>query len=359
MNTDLGVIEGFYGRLYSKEQRNSLCDFLCDNGYSYYIYAPKNDKSLRTEWDREFTVSELENLKDISRNCQSRNLKFGVGISPLKLTENFEEKFKLLLDKLEVLTDEVNIGIIAILFDDIKLYTSSEGQMQNQIVKEVHRQFNLEKKKNIRIIFCPTYYSFDPILEKLFGQRPLQYFSDLMSGLDKSIEVFWTGSRVLSKSITKEDIESINELLGRKVTIWDNYPVNDGKKISTFIYTKEFENRDNLNGTVLSHAVNPMLEANLSKIALSTLPLLYQNCTKQKIISKKEETIKSLFPEETEKFKEMLEILNNEGLLGLDENKRSELENLCLKYCCRYDSCRELLDFLNGVYKFDEACLTS
>lgn len=359
MQTELGIIEGFYGKLYTKEQRESLCSFISKNGYSYYIYAPKNDKSLRSCWDAPFSKQQLSDLKNLCDYCHNQGLKFGVGISPLKLTENYENKLPLFLNKIDSLVNEVQVDIIAVLFDDIKLYTSSEGMKQNLIVKTVFNRFNVNGNNKLRIIFCPTYYSFDPILEKLFGARPEHYFKDLMEGLDKNIEVFWTGNKVLSKSITKEDIENINQLLGRKVTIWDNYPVNDGKKISTYIYTKEFENRSELDGVVLSHAVNPMLEAELSKVSVATLPLLYKGCSALEIKLRQQECLKELFKDHTEALDKYLMILNDNGLAGLDEANYKELYRLCKDAADNNLAIKELKDFLDGVYKFDEACLTS
>ena len=188
MQTELGIIEGFYGKLYTKEQRESLCSFISKNGYSYYIYAPKNDKSLRSCWDAPFSKQQLSDLKNLCDYCHNLGLKFGVGISPLKLTENYENKLPLFLNKIDSLVNEVQVDIIAVLFDDIKLYTSSEGMKQNLIVKTVFNRFNVNGNNKLRIIFCPTYYSFDPILEKLFGARPEHYFKDLMEGLQKNLK---------------------------------------------------------------------------------------------------------------------------------------------------------------------------
>ena len=48
----LGIIEGFYGRPYSKDERNYFYSFAKKNGYSFYIYAPKADLQLRDEWTK-------------------------------------------------------------------------------------------------------------------------------------------------------------------------------------------------------------------------------------------------------------------------------------------------------------------
>ncbi len=354
METTLGIIEGFYGKLYTKRQRESLCSFASKNGYSYYIYAPKNDRSLRRAWMDDFTEEQSKKLKTFSSFCHAHGMKFGIGISPLGVTEDLDRKLPVLYKKIDTAIKEFNTDIIAILFDDIKLYTKDEGVKQKLIVKDIFKRL---KGKEIRLIFCPTYYSFDPILDKVFGTRPEDYFEQITEDLPSDIEIFWTGNKVLSKSITREDIENINHRFNRKVTIWDNYPVNDGKFISKKIYTREFSCREKLDGTVLSHAVNPMLEANLTKIALSTLPLCYQEKTESDIGKYRLEQIKKLFKSDNSKLIEYLNLLNDEGIESLNEKQQKELIKICENQ--KTAAAKEIIDFLNGVYKFDPACLTS
>ncbi len=354
MQTSLGIIEGFYGRLYEKEQREALCSFAADCGYSYYIFAPKNYPALRREWKRDFTDEECAALREFSGFCKSCSMTFGIGISPLGITEDPHNGLELLLKKINTALKEFDIGIVAILFDDIKLYTQDEGLKQKQIVQRVYEELS---DRQVRVIFCPTYYSFDPILDKVFGKCPPDYFEQITQGLDKNIEVFWTGNKVLSKSITKDDIEKINAMFSRKVTLWDNYPVNDGKFISKKIYTREFTHRDNLDGVVLSHAVNPMLEGNLNKFAIKSLPMCYEGRSPDDIATSRLSLVRTLFKNPPERFVELLDRLNDEGIEGISEEERSYLKLECGKI--RTAESDELTDFLNGVYKFDPQCLTS
>lgn len=357
MQTSLGIIEGFYGKLYSKEARNSLLSFASNHGYSYYIYAPKNDKELRRNWKEDFSLEKLNDLRDFSLFCHEHSLSFGIGISPLEISKDVETKLPFLLKKIDVAISKIKTDIIAILFDDINLYTADEGKKQNYIVNRIYEHI---KDKNIRLIFCPTYYSFDPILDKVFGKCPENYFEQIVEGLNENIEVFWTGNKVLSKSITNDDIEKINALLKRKVTIWDNYPVNDGKFICKKIYTREFSNRTNLDGITMSHAVNPMLESELTKISLATLPLCYENKDQSFINQKRLDLVKELFKLYDNDFNLLVTLLDKLNDLGIDEfskEEKSSLFELCNKSGTK--AANDLKDFLNGKYAFDPACLTS
>jgi hypothetical protein len=126
------------------------------------------------------------------------------------------------------------------------------------------------------LVFCPTYYSSDPVLEKLFGKTPEGYFEKL-AGLDKRISMFWTGELVCSKSYSTEHLQAAAGKLGRKPFLWDNYPVNDGPRMCKFLHLRPFTGRPAAMGEHLAaHAVNPMNQAALSKIALLTLKASYE-----------------------------------------------------------------------------------
>ena len=355
MKTTLGIIEGFYGRQYTTDERDELMSFISDKGYSYYIYAPKNDKALRREWEKPFDSAKKELLVHMSDMCTKLHLDFGVGISPLQITKEKDRLLNVLIKKIDWILETTNTKIIAILFDDISLYTNEEGKKQNEIIKEVHSYLK-NKNSNIRLIFCPTYYTFDPILDKVFGQRPVQYYEDIVRDLDKSIEIFWTGNKVLSRTITKEDIEKANYLWGRKVTLWDNYPVNDGKFISRHIYTRPFKNRSNLDGIALSHAVNPMLECKLNEVALESLLSCYKGLDEDTIDKDRICRLKKLLPESYEKISDILDILNDEGIEALSEKMLDRLKKEIS--VDKTKASKEISDFLGGVYKFDESCLT-
>jgi len=85
-----------------------------------------------------------------------------------------------------------------------------------------------------RFILCPTYYTFDPILEKVFGTMPEGYWDVLGKEIDPAVDFFWTGPKVCSTEYPESHLKDVMERLGRKPFIWDNYPVNDSEKRSKF-----------------------------------------------------------------------------------------------------------------------------
>lgn len=352
-NTLLGVIEGFYGKPYKENDRLDLCTFLKRQNLDFYIYAPKNAAFLRRAWDKDLQNDDLNLLLNLSSHCHKLNLKFGLGISPLNICKNYQKLLPILIKKILYLVKNTQAQIICLLFDDIEI-SADEGKIQNLIIKEVYANLPIEVEK---LIVCPSYYSEDPILEKVFGPKPKNYFQDLRADLKDSISFFYTGPQVLAKDITKSDVINAKKFLGKNLAIWDNYPVNDGKNICNKIYTRPINGRRNLEGSVVLHALNPMTECHLSKISISSLKATYMGLTDRQILNLQHEVIKELFKEQSENIKPYLTILQNSGLQALNEEQKLNLIT-CLKKI-NTPAATELLDFLAGVYKFDAACLTS
>jgi len=68
----------------------------------------------------------------------------------------------------------------------------------------------------------------------------------------------------------------VAEEIGRKPFLWDNYPVNDGPRMSKFLHLRAFTGRPAAIGRHISaHGVNPASQSVLSLIAAMTLSLSY------------------------------------------------------------------------------------
>lgn len=54
----LGLVEGFYGRPFTSDQRKELFKKLKKYGHQLYVYAPKDDFKHRASWRELYTVEE-------------------------------------------------------------------------------------------------------------------------------------------------------------------------------------------------------------------------------------------------------------------------------------------------------------
>lgn len=273
MSTQLGVIEGFYGEPWSWGERTDYAGFLRKHGFSFYIYAPKGDPYLRRKWREPYPKAIEEKLTKLAGQCHSAGIEFGVGFSPheVYLSDFSLETKKHLQARLD-LFNRLRVNKLGILMDDMKGDVENLAEKQIEIVNWMAARTSAKQ-----IVFCPTYYSDDPVLEKLFGKMPEGYLAKLGKAMDPKVSMFWTGELVCSKAYTPEHLSGAAGRLGRKPFLWDNYPVNDGARMCKFLHLRAVTGRPGTMGEHLAaHAVNPMNQAALSKIVLLTLKASYE-----------------------------------------------------------------------------------
>ena len=268
----LGLIEGYYGRPWSWADRTETMSFLAGHGYGFFLYAPKADAFLRRRWREPHPVEQATAIASFARACADRGVAFGVGLSPFEIYRAFDDEAKAALaDKLAWL-DDMGVRRLAILFDDMRGDLPDLARKQADILHWVG-----ERTRADRLIVCPTYYSDDPALDLYFGDRPAGYLEDFGAALDPSIDIFWTGPEVCSLELTPGHLDRVAGQLGRRPLLWDNYPVNDGPRMSPFLHLRGFTGRPaGIAGRIAGHAVNPALQPVLSRIPALTLAESYR-----------------------------------------------------------------------------------
>lgn len=342
-----GVVEGFYGQAWAHETRLAYADYLALAGLNTYLYCPKSDPILRRRWPDRWPENQWLELKALADAYQQRELYWGVGISPFELYLNYGRRERTQLKDKMAYLGELEAPILAVLFDDMPGDLDSLASRQVEIVEDVQRWL-----PDVRLLVCPTYYSFDPVLERFFGAMPDNYWCDLGRQLPADVDIFWTGNEVCSKSITAEDIEQIIGALGRNVTLWDNYPVNDGKERCNHLYTTPLAQRSvEILPLLRGHLCNPMNQGTLSLPALSGLSALYGSggLNHEVLCSVMGKDVWGALLQDAAAFEE-------DGLMGLGERA-------CADMAAKYRqfegaAALEIVDWLEGKYAFDPACLT-
>lgn len=267
MTPELGVIEGFYGKPWTWEEREETIRFLAPRGYRFYLYAPKADPYLRRRWQDDHPAEIASRLSALSSACRNARVRFGAGISPFEAYNDFNAAAKAALARKLSFLDDIGVDDLAILFDDMRGDIADLAKLQ---VEMVH--WALERTKATRIIVCPSYYSDDPVLDRVFGARPLRYLEDLGANLDDRIEIFWTGEEVISRQFSEGHLRRVGEKLRRRPFLWDNYPVNDGHRMSQYLHLRGFTGRPAALAEATSgHAINPALQPTLFRIPALTL----------------------------------------------------------------------------------------
>ncbi len=269
---ELGIIEGFYGPLWSWPERTRLLEALAPEGYRFYLYAPKADPYLRRQWDSPHPEQTMTALAEFARRCQQLGVRFGIGLSPFEIFNHFDDGARTALANKLQLLGRLGIQDLAILFDDMHSATDALARTQADIVHWVAERSCVD-----RLFVCPSYYSDDSVLDRVFGQRPANYLEDLGAALDPAIQVFWTGEEVCAREISPGHLARVAGQLGRRPFLWDNYPVNDGDRMSRHLHLRAFTGRPAANARHLAgHGINPALQPTLSQIPARTLAASYR-----------------------------------------------------------------------------------
>jgi hypothetical protein len=269
---ELGVIEGYFGRPWLHEDRKRVLTRLRELGFSFFHHAPKADAFLRRRWREPHPDAARADLADLSAHCRGLGLRFGLGLSPYELYRDIgAPTLATFASKVRAL-DEIGIDDLAILFDDTRGDVPDLAAREAEIVHVA-----MAHTRASRVLVCPTYYSDDCMLDAVFGQRPAGYLEDLGRRLDPRAGVYWTGEEICAREFGAGHLARVAEALRRRPTLWDNYPVNDGPRMSRFLHLRGFTGRPGTIGPhIAAHAINPALQPHLSLIPAATLAASYR-----------------------------------------------------------------------------------
>ncbi|KAL3268130.1 hypothetical protein HHI36_007257 [Cryptolaemus montrouzieri] len=265
-----GVVEGFYGRPWTTEQRKDLFQKMKKWGMDSYVYAPKDDYKHRAYWRELYTVEEAEHLTGLIQAAKDQNITFYYALSPgLDITYSSVKEITTLKRKLEQVSQ---FGCVAfsLLFDDIEPEMSeadkevfqSFAQAQVSVTNEIYQHLGQPK-----FLLCPTQYCSTRAVPNVTNS---EYLNTLGSKLAQEINIMWTGQKVITRTLTKENIQEITDALRRPPVIWDNIHANDYDQKRVFLGPYSGRSPDlipKLRGVL----TNPNCEYGANFIAIHTL----------------------------------------------------------------------------------------
>jgi hypothetical protein len=264
---DLGIVEGYFGRPWSWAEREATMVFLAGAGYRFFLYAPKADVHLRRRWREPHPDAELSALRRFAESCHAHGVRFGVGLSPFEAWRDFGSATRQALASRLRELDALGLDLLALLFDDMRGDSPELAVRQAEMVG-----FAAAHTHATQVWMCPTYYADAPVLDLVFGARPANYLATLGRRLDPAIGVFWTGEEVCSREFSRSHLERIASELRRRPVLWDNYPVNDGERMSRHLHLRGFTGRNVLAADLIAaHAINPALQPVLTRVPALTL----------------------------------------------------------------------------------------
>lgn len=268
-----GIVEGFYGPPWSATDTLAMIRFLADHGLNTFVYAPKDDPFQRARWRDPYPEDELKQLADLVVACARERITFVYSLSPgLSIEYSNSADSAALAAKFDQLRS-VGVHAFMLSFDDIegKLDAADAKAFGNDLAlaqasvanAAIARQAAVDE--DFQLILAPTVYS---------GVSDNPYWQSLRTHLDRRVLVIWTGPHVLSKTITVDQVKTVERLIGHKLIIWDNYPTNDYTYAQTHrpkLFLGPLVGRDpGVPGAVAGYWFNPMLQPRASELAIAT-----------------------------------------------------------------------------------------
>ncbi|XP_074480818.1 protein O-GlcNAcase isoform X2 [Sebastes fasciatus] len=271
-----GVVEGFYGRPWTMDQRRVLFQWMQSWGLNTYLYGPKDDLKHRLLWREVYSHEEEGQLRTLIKEAQSRGLKFVYALSPGQdIVFSSSCDLTLLKRKLRQVSD-LGCQAFAILFDDIDHSMcqadseafSSFAHAQVTVTNEIY-QFLGEPPV---FLFCPTEYC-GSLCSPSVSKSP--YLQTVGEDLLPDITVIWTGSKVISRKLSVDCLAEVESVLQRPPLVWDNLHANDYDSRRLFLGPfkgREPQLRSHLRGLLL----NPNCEFEANYIPLHSLGSWYR-----------------------------------------------------------------------------------
>ncbi|HEY2990666.1 MAG TPA: beta-N-acetylglucosaminidase domain-containing protein [Candidatus Binatia bacterium] len=274
-----GIVEGFFGPPWSMKHRAAMFEFGAARGMDTYLYAPKDDPYHREKWEQPYPQKEWKELLRLLRAAEKHKIDFVYAFHPGKgLRFTNERPLRLLLSKAERFYD-AGVRTFAILFDDILsrlIYAEDRKQFGGSLARAESLWLAqiLERQpagwRDVEWWICPSDYTDDPMLARLFGEFEPDFLETMAEYLPPSVACFWTGPKVVSKTITSADAQRTAQRIRHRLILWDNYPVND-LTMSGEIHLGPLTGRDpRLPRLIYGYLNNPLLQESLSFIPLGT-----------------------------------------------------------------------------------------
>ena len=351
MSAPLGVIEGFFGRPWGDTARLADAPFLRARGYEFYIYAPKSERHLRRQWRAPLPAAALARLAALAAGYRQCGVKFGIGLTPFELHQDYSDAARRDLRNKVRQLDAIGVDILCVLFDDMHGAMPQLAQLQARALMDVAGWTAAPS-----LFLCPTYYSDDPVLERVFGPAPERYLEQLGAALDPAVEVFWSGEKVCSSGYSDRHLDAVAERLGRRPFIWDNHIANDGRERCSHLFLDIAATGWSLRRErVAGLAVNPMNQPALSCLPLATIATRFRGRGHELTF---ESLAVALCGDALgTDLSAARELFQNHGLTALDAAGRRSLIATFARHAPRRCAA-EVVEWLSGQYQFDPHCLT-
>ncbi|WP_037331358.1 beta-N-acetylglucosaminidase domain-containing protein [Saccharopolyspora rectivirgula] len=268
-----GAIEGFYGPPWTHQERMDQLAFYGDVKMNTYIYAPKDDPYHRERWREPYPPEELAEIRELIGQAQAHHVRFTFALSPgASICYSDPAEVDALTAKLQAMYDE-GVRDFSVPLDDIS-YTRWNCAQDQQVYggpsQEAAGRAHADLLNRVQQQFVDAHPDVAPLQTVSTEYSDVDdspYKRVIREQLDPRVLVMWTGDGVIPRQITVADAEKANQVWGREVFLWDNYPVNDFDGSVGRLMLGPYDKREpGLGETFSGVVVNPMNQASASKV---------------------------------------------------------------------------------------------
>lgn len=257
-----GVIEGFYDRLWTWDERERLAREVGALGFTHYVWAPKEDRLQNAGWRTPYPDDERRRLAAFAQGRRQDGMSPWFGLRPVGLSYADDADAERVVAKLR---DYVELGAAGILLlaDDIPASLDAAAAGRFTDLADAHAWLVGRVATvlgSTPLAFCPTEYH---------GPGGT-YLHRLATGVPLEVDLCWTGPEVCSPGIAADEARDIGAVLRRRPLVWDNYPVNDAAMTGE-LHIGPIRDRDaGLAEVTAGIWVNPAMEPEASLIPMAT-----------------------------------------------------------------------------------------
>jgi hyaluronoglucosaminidase len=290
-----GVVEGFYGKPWTHEQRLRGIPLFADFGMNTYFLAPKDDPLQRFNWRSPFTNDFLKQASELIELGSTHGIDFVVCVSPgLSVRYSDDNDISAVINRFKQLM-ELGATHFGLLWDDIDWELQHpQDSAKYATIAQAHADFTnkvwgslVDVNAKIALTVCPMQYS---------GRGDEPYVIDLGHELNPRINLMWTGREICSAYLDIADAVIFTRSTLRPPLYWDNFPVNDGSLQSNLHIGPVRGREKGLHKYAAGLLSNPMVQFEASLLPLATVGDYLWNSDRYEPDSSWERALVKLYP---------------------------------------------------------------
>ncbi|GAB3927417.1 hypothetical protein GCM10029976_023580 [Kribbella albertanoniae] len=276
-----GGMESFYGQPWRQADLLNHLDFMGRHRLNAFQYTVSGDPhTAGSAWRQLYTGEPLDRMREAIQRAKANHVEFIYRVNPEAnaggpedvichakpadkdaLIARYQQLWDLGERIFSVGWDDVN-GIFRCQLDHDTFGSDASplAAAQAHVVNDVYNRF-VRTHPGARLVTVPSEY---------WGNDESPYRTRFSALIPAEVDIFWTGPEVVSPQITTTDAARASAAFGgRKLLIFDNYPVNDFAPMSQHL--GPLVGRDaGLPQYATAFMINEMQEAEPSLIALGT-----------------------------------------------------------------------------------------